>query len=423
MLYYYSNNLDDKEHIALVKGNVSLRKGVVARVHSECFTGDVIGSRRCDCGDQLHKAMQMIGRSDCGVLIYLRQEGRGIGLLEKLKAYNLQDQGLDTVDANIRLGHRPDEREYSFASLILKDLQILSVRLITNNPNKINELSALGIQVDERIPVEIDFHEHNREYLKTKAKKMDHLLNVDVDCSDPAQFDFLHPLLKQLRDRNDGHNKRMFITLSFAQSIDGSVAFNRSHGCPLSCRQSLEMTHLLRARHSALLVGVNTIRVDDPKLTVRFANGNNPQPVILDSKLCIPTNAHILNDRHRRPIIITTDRAPPDKKVFLEKLGARVYTVNKTLEGKVELVEAVDLLRSMNFSTLMVEGGASVINQFLSCQLIDYCIITLAPKLIGGLKAVEDLICPDHPSPLSIIDCQYHRLGSDLIVFGAPSGP
>ena len=146
MLYYYCNTIDNKEHIALVKGDVSGATGVPVRVHSECFTGDVLGSRRCDCRDQLQLSMSFIGASDCGVLIYLRQEGRGIGLLEKLKAYNLQDQGLDTVDANIQLGHRPDERSYHVAALILKDLEIRSLRLMTNNPAKISELTELGIQ-------------------------------------------------------------------------------------------------------------------------------------------------------------------------------------------------------------------------------------------------------------------------------------
>ncbi len=178
ILHFYSNTLDNKEHIAFVKGDVQDKQGVLVRIHSECFTGDVLGSRRCDCGEQLDLALQLIDEAGCGVLIYLRQEGRGIGLLKKLQAYNLQDQGLDTVDANIHLGHLADEREYDLAALILKDLKVSSISLMTNNPNKIDELVRLGVKVDQRIPVETHINDDNQEYLKTKVKKMSHLLSI-----------------------------------------------------------------------------------------------------------------------------------------------------------------------------------------------------------------------------------------------------
>jgi GTP cyclohydrolase II len=180
-LHYFINNLDEKEHIALVHGKVAEKNNVPVRIHSECFTGDVLGSRRCDCGEQLDMSLKLISENGLGVLIYLRQEGRGIGLLKKLQAYNLQDQGLDTVDANIHLGHLADEREYTIAALILQKLQIKSVNLITNNPKKIDELKKLGIIVDKRISIETDYHHDNLEYLKTKVKKMNHLLSVPKD--------------------------------------------------------------------------------------------------------------------------------------------------------------------------------------------------------------------------------------------------
>ena len=144
-LHYFSNTLDNKEHIALVMGEVALHEDVPVRIHSECFTGDVLGSKRCDCGEQLDLALQMIAQRGVGVLIYLRQEGRGIGLLKKLQAYNLQDQGMDTVDANLHLGYQADEREYSIAALILDALKIKSIELITNNPEKITALNRLGV--------------------------------------------------------------------------------------------------------------------------------------------------------------------------------------------------------------------------------------------------------------------------------------
>lgn len=181
VLHYYSNSLDDKEHVALVKGEVAGQESVPVRIHSECFTGDVLGSRRCDCGEQLDQALAMIEQHGCGILIYLRQEGRGIGLLQKLKAYNLQDQGLDTVDANLKLGHQADERQYDLAALMLQQLGVRSVALMTNNPTKIDELKRLGVQVDRRIPVETPMHDDNLDYLKTKATKMHHWLSVPDD--------------------------------------------------------------------------------------------------------------------------------------------------------------------------------------------------------------------------------------------------
>jgi GTP cyclohydrolase II len=178
LLMLYANSQDDKEHLALVLGDVTARSNVLARVHSECFTGDVLGSQRCDCGEQLQCSMQKIGEHGRGVLIYLRQEGRGIGLLDKLRAYNLQDQGYDTVEANLILGHQADERDYSIAAGILQDLQVRSVRLLTNNPAKILHLKQLGVVVSERVPLEGTVNAENANYLRTKAQRMHHLLSV-----------------------------------------------------------------------------------------------------------------------------------------------------------------------------------------------------------------------------------------------------
>ena len=177
-LYLYHSSRDDKEHLALVMGDVEGKENVLVRVHSECFTGDVLGSRRCDCGEQLTHALQMIAGAGEGVLIYLRQEGRGIGLLDKLRAYNLQDQGYDTVVANLALGHQADERDYTIAARILEDLGARSVKLLTNNPLKIVHLRKLGIPVIRRVPLEATITAENAGYLFTKVQRMNHLLNL-----------------------------------------------------------------------------------------------------------------------------------------------------------------------------------------------------------------------------------------------------
>ena len=178
LLCLYSNNQDEKEHLALVQGDVEGKEGVLVRIHSECFTGDVLGSMRCDCGEQLKHAMATIVEEGEGILLYLRQEGRGIGLLDKLKAYNLQDEGYDTVDANLLLGHEVDERDYSIAALILKDLGVRSVRLMTNNPAKIEMLEEAGVVVDKRMKIDPIVTPDNLRYLETKVSRMNHLFEL-----------------------------------------------------------------------------------------------------------------------------------------------------------------------------------------------------------------------------------------------------
>ena len=177
-LCLYTDREDEKEHLALIMGNVRGKSNILVRVQSECFTGEVLGSSRCDCREQLNLAMQNIAEEGCGVLIYLRQEGRGIGLRDKLRAYNLQDQGYDTVDANLLLGHQADERDYTLAARILADLQVRSVRLLTNNPRKVACLRELGVSVKQRLPLHPTVNESNFSYLLTKAVRMNHSLNV-----------------------------------------------------------------------------------------------------------------------------------------------------------------------------------------------------------------------------------------------------
>jgi GTP cyclohydrolase II len=173
----FENNKDGKEHVAITRGDVIGASDVPVRLHSECLTGDVMGSLRCDCRDQLEAALKKIGKMERGIVLYLRQEGRGIGLINKIRAYSLQDQGLDTVEANLALGFRDDERDYAVAAHMLMSLKIKSVRLMTNNPKKIDQLTRYGIQVNGRIPHIMEPNEYNRFYLETKAEKSGHLID------------------------------------------------------------------------------------------------------------------------------------------------------------------------------------------------------------------------------------------------------
>lgn len=185
------NNRDAREHVAIVRGNVLQAQDVPTRLHSECLTGDIIGSLRCDCRDQLTAALEKIGRLDRGMVLYLRQEGRGIGLINKVRAYALQDQGLDTVEANLALGFRDDERDYAIAAHMIQSLNIRSIQLMTNNPRKVEQLTRHAIIVSQRLPHVIPPNPHNRFYLETKASRSGHWIDFSgkphlMEQSDPV---------------------------------------------------------------------------------------------------------------------------------------------------------------------------------------------------------------------------------------------
>lgn len=198
----FQNNRDGKDHVAITKGDVIGASDVPVRLHSECLTGDAIGSLRCDCRDQLEAALKTIGQMDKGMLLYLRQEGRGIGLMNKVRAYSLQDDGLDTVEANLALGFRDDERDYAVAAHMLMSLKIDSVQLMTNNPKKIDQLRQYGIKVNGRIPHIMEPNEHNRFYLETKAAKSGHLIDFYGHEHLPEQSD--RPIVEGMSEEQIG---------------------------------------------------------------------------------------------------------------------------------------------------------------------------------------------------------------------------
>ena len=416
-LDHYAKTVDGKEHLALVKGDVENGVNVLVRVHSECFTGEVLGSQRCDCASQLDAAIEAIAGEGAGVLIYLRQEGRGIGLQDKLRAYNLQDAGFDTVDANIRLGHGADERDYGMARLILDDLGVRSVRLMTNNPTKYDDIRALGVDVVERVPVPAPVTAQNRDYLTTKVERMGHMMTLEppeVQSSTPfAQVDQQRALAEA--------NHRPFVTLTYAQSLDGSIARADAMPLSLSGSQSAAMTHLLRSTNDAILVGIGTVIVDNPRLTVRLTDGKDPQPIILDSMLRCPLDATLLESHRTAPWIAAREDAPMERQVELEAVGARVIRLPATEpSGLVDLRALMTRLYDEGIRSLMVEGGARVITEMLASRFVDHVVITIAPELVGGLHAVTNTRGKAEGLFPRLRRLGYQRAGMDLIVWGQP---
>jgi len=236
----------------------------------------------------------------------------------------------------------------------------------------------------------------------------------------PEQLDFLRPRLQQLQQQKQkqkprGSNAGPLITLSYAQSLDGSIALNAGAPLPLSGKQSMLMTHVLRAHHDALLVGINTILTDDPQLNVRYYQGQDPQPVILDCQLRFPVQARVLTASSKAPLLVTTQAAPVEKRRQLQEQGIQVHCVEQTSEGRIKLSALRQLLMHLGINSIMIEGGAEVLNQFYREAMLDYCVITIVPQIIGGLKAVDR---PCNP-PLQLHNCQYRQLGADLIAYGA----
>ncbi|MHC1785358.1 MAG: GTP cyclohydrolase II [Anaerolineaceae bacterium] len=429
-LCLYTNDQDDKEHLAIISGEVQSKPNVLVRIHSECFTGEVLGSRRCDCGEQLSRSMELIAREGSGVVIYLRQEGRGIGLRSKLLAYNLQDKGMDTVDANLALGHDADERDYQAAECILRDLGITSVRLLTNNPDKVSKLEELGITVSERIPLHTTIYPDNYEYLQTKAAKMNHIIGPDIFTAanfvNHVEGDILKLsgietwLLNQMQ--SNGSEPRPLVTLSWAQSMDGSISINNQGPTAISFDGSRKLTHWMRSIHDVILVGIGTVISDNPQLDVRLTDGKNPQPVILDTHLRIPDGTNLLKRSSGFPWIVVGSSIDYRRCLELEKRGAMILEAPEDDSGRIDLTALLLLLRRMGIRSILVEGGAQVLTSFLREKLADIAVITSSPFFLGGYPSLTgNVVTRKNGSGLlapSLIDAKSESFGPDMVTWG-----
>lgn len=399
---------DGAEVVALSRGEIDGAESVLVRLHSECLTGDVLGSLRCDCGDQLRASLAMIGAADRGVLLYLDHEGRGIGLFDKVRAYGLQDGGLDTVDANIELGLPIDARDYSAAVSVLQELGVQSVRLITNNPAKILGLEMHGVEVVERVPIETIPNEINAPYLRAKASRMGHLLN---DLPDPRRVDdAMIPA------------DRPFVTVHYAQTIDGRIASRTGDSRWVSGEGSLRLAHELRAAHDAVLIGIGTVFADDPKLTVRLVPGDSPVRVVVDSRLRIPLDASLLDTADARTIVATTPLASDERVAAIRARGAEVLRVKADADGRVDLRDLLARLREEGIRSVLIEGGRGIITAALRERLVDRLTVCIAPKVIGeGIAAVGDLHIDKLCDAMTFKRAGFVASGGDVIFYGEPA--
>ena len=426
-----------REHLAVRMGDLDGPPPPV-RIHSECLTGDVFGSVRCDCGEQLQAALRYISEAGRGLLLYLRQEGRGIGLTNKIQAYSLQDQGMDTVEANLHLGFPADVRTYTQAAAMIKDQGVDHVRLLTNNPEKVQTLENFGIRVVERLPDRIPPRAENYAYLQTKASKMGHLLDllpprasrsgeVLPDHGRPTMLfetalertnvGVMSRLRASLREADVRHRKALpSVTLSYAQSIDGSIAAEVGKPFQLSNPESQALTHRLRSLHDAVLVGINTLLSDDPRLTVRLVAGKNPQPVVLDSHLRSPLEARLMRPPCVPPIIATTEQASAVREARLSAAGAEVVRLPSQPNGLVDLRMLLGHLSRLGVRSLMVEGGACVITDFLVCGLVDRMVITISPRFVGGWTAVKPSL-HETPGNCRLKNVEHESFAGDVVLY------
>jgi 3,4-dihydroxy 2-butanone 4-phosphate synthase/GTP cyclohydrolase II len=398
---------DGTEVVALARGDLNEAGPVLVRLHSECLTGDVLGSLRCDCGDQLRSALAMIGSAERGVLLYLDHEGRGIGLFDKVRAYGLQDRGLDTVDANVELGLPIDARDYSAAASVLRELGIESVRLITNNPAKILGLEMHGVEVVERVPIETLPNEVNAPYLRAKASRMGHLLD---GLPDPRRL-----------DTATIPADRPLVTVHYAQTLDGRIASRTGDARWVSGERSLRLAHELRAAHDAVLVGIGTVLADDPKLTVRLVPGRSPVRVVVDSRLRIPPDANILDTSVARTIVATTPLASEERAAAIRARGAEVLRVKADVAGHVDLRDLLAHLRA-EIRSVLVEGGRGIITAVLREHLVDRLTVCVAPKVIGeGIAAVGDLHIDRLRDAMTFERAGFIASGGDVVFYGEPA--
>jgi len=405
-------------------GEIGDGRGLLVRLHSGCLTGDALGSLRCDCGPQLRLAMRRIAADGRGVLLYAPgHEGRGVGLVSKLQAYMLQDDGHDTVDANRRLRLPVDGRDYREAVQVLLAAGIRSARLLTNNPEKARALAREGVEVEAVVPLQTSPHVRNLHYLETKRRRLGHraptgeALQGDGSRNGRDQAIDASALLGEVRSRGD----RPYVVLKYAQTLDGRIATGGGDSKWISSPEERRVSHAMRAACDAVVVGAGTVLADDPLLTVRMVPGVSPIRVVLDSRLRVPADAQVLG-LDAATVVLTSGRSDPDRRAALRRDGVQVEVVREGPDG-IDLADGLARLLALGIRSVLVEGGARVITSTLRGRLADRVVVALAPLLLGsGTEAVGDLGATQVADGLRLLDRTVHQVGPDVLVAGNVDG-
>jgi GTP cyclohydrolase II len=412
-------------YLLFQRGELGDGRGLLTRLHSGCLTGDAIGSLRCECGPQLRLAMQRIAAEGRGVLLYAPDhEGRGIGLVAKLMAYELQDHGHDTVEANRELGLPVDGRDYGEAAQALVLGGVRGVRLLTNNPAKVRALEQGGIEVEEVVPLQTAPHARNLRYLETKRQQLGHLapggaplagaeisLDESWNASRNGHAIDVTPLVGSVRAQAG----RPYVVLKYAQTLDGRIATAGGDAKWISGEAERRVSHAMRAACDAVLVGIGTVLRDDPQLTVRMVAGASPIRVVLDSCLRVPPDAAVLQPE-AVTVVLTTPRSAPADREALRARRVRVEVVGEGPDG-VDLDQALARLAELGIRSLLVEGGARVITTLLRARAVDRVVLSLAPMLLGkGTEAVGDLGAAEVADALRLVSPTRYAAGPDLLI-------
>jgi 3,4-dihydroxy 2-butanone 4-phosphate synthase/GTP cyclohydrolase II len=401
-----------RTYLTLVRGELDDTDDVLVRLHSACLTGDTLGSSRCDCGAQLDVSIRRLAAEGRGILVYaVDDEGRGIGIVDKIRAYGLQDLGHDTVDANIRLGRSVDGRNFHEAAEVLRVLGVRSVRLLTNNPAKVEAVRAAGIGVHEVIGLTTSPNHRSLGYLRSKRDRLGHEpLGAEPALEPSPAID-----VSEIVGEPDG--RRPYVVLKFAQTIDGRTATTSGDSRWISSSDERALTHAIRAWGDAICVGLGTVLADDPQLTVRLVPGPSPVRVIFDSRLSIPDEARVLGEGPAT-MLFTSDRSDPARRRALVERGVGVHVVPTHPDG-VDLAVALDTMRELGLATVVVEGGARIGTSLLAAGLVDRIIVSIAPTLLGaGRDAVGDLGIDRVAAALRLEDPVVRIVGADVIVAG-----
>jgi 3,4-dihydroxy 2-butanone 4-phosphate synthase / GTP cyclohydrolase II len=380
----FRDELTGDDHVVLALGDLADASAgpPLVRLHSECLTGDALGSRRCDCGDQLDAAQAAIAAEGRGAVVYLRgHEGRGIGLSDKLRAYALQDDGLDTLEANLALGLPVDAREYSAAVAMLQDLGVSAVRLLSSNPAKEAGLLALGMEVS-RTGLRVPAHADNIGYIRTKHERMGH----DSVTTDHGWSELLAgrvPVAGELAGRYGplvAAGPRLVLA-QLGQSLDGFIASRTGDACFVTGAADRTHLHCLRALVDAVVVGVGTVVADDCRLTVRAVAGPNPVRVVLDPHMRASREAHVLTVDDAPTLWVVADDCPPPvpPAPHVEVLRLPVTERDRGFAPK----QVVAALAARGHGRVLVEGGGVTVSQFLEAGVLDRLLVTTAPLLVG----------------------------------------